>query len=104
MVIFHSDIYGSGQPHADTDASTNRIIFAPLMDEFDIDVCLTGHDHTYSRSYQVLDGNVVDYDISSGTVADPEGTMYITTGENRKPGKTDRFRNPETLANSSIIK
>ena len=48
------------------------------MDEFDIDVCLTGHDHTYSRSYQVLDGNVVDYDISSGTVADvyKRQTMY----------------------------
>ncbi len=80
VVIFHSDIYGSGQPHADTDASANRIIFAPLMDEFDIDVCLTGHDHTFSRSYQVLDGNVVDYDISSGSVTNPEGTLYITTG------------------------
>lgn len=80
VVVFHSDIYGSGQPHADTDATTNRIIFAPLMDEFDIDVCLTGHDHTYSRSYQVLDGNVIDYDISSGTVNNPEGTLYITTG------------------------
>lgn len=80
VVIFHSDIYGSGQPHADTDATANRVIFAPLMDEFDIDVCLTGHDHTYSRSYQILDGNVIDYDISSGTVADPEGTLYITTG------------------------
>ena len=52
-MIFHSDIYGSGQPHADTDAATNRVIFAPLMDEFDIDVCLTGHDHTYSRTYQL---------------------------------------------------
>ena len=80
VVIFHSDIYGSGQPHADTDAATNRIIFAPLMDEFDIDVCLTGHDHTFSRSYQVLDGNVIDYDISSGSVNNPEGTLYITTG------------------------
>lgn len=80
VVIFHSDIYGSGQPHADTDAATNRIIFAPLMDEFNIDVCLTGHDHTFSRSYQVLDGNVVDYDISSGSVTDPDGTLYITTG------------------------
>ena len=80
VVIFHSDIYGSGQPHADTDAATNRIIFAPLMDEFDIDVCLTGHDHTFSRSYQVLDGNVIDYDISNGSVNDPEGTLYITTG------------------------
>lgn len=80
VVIFHSDIYGSGAPHADTDATANRIILAPLMDEFDIDICLTGHDHTYSRSYQVLDGNVVDYDISDGTVTNPEGTLYITTG------------------------
>lgn len=80
VVIFHSDIYGSGQPHADTDAATNRVIFAPLMDEFDIDVCLTGHDHTYSRSYMVEDGNVIDYDISSGSVTNPEGTLYITTG------------------------
>lgn len=89
VVIFHSDIYGSGQPHADTDASTNRIIFAPLMDEFDIDVCLTGHDHTFSRSYQILDGNVVDYDISSGSVTNPEGTLYITTGS----GSGSKFYN-----------
>ncbi|MGN0292387.1 MAG: metallophosphoesterase [Lachnospiraceae bacterium] len=80
IVIFHSDIYGSGEPHADTDAASNRIIFAPLMDEFDIDVCLTGHDHTYSRSYQILNGNVVDYDLSRGLVRNPEGTLYITTG------------------------
>lgn len=80
VVIFHSDIYGSGQPHADTDAASNRIIFAPLMDEFDIDLCLTGHDHTYSRSYQIYNGNVIDYDISNGSVLNPEGTLYITTG------------------------
>lgn len=80
VVIFHSDIYGSGQPHADTDATANRIIFAPLMDEFDIDICLTGHDHTYSRSYQILDGNVIDYDISDGSVTNPEGTLYVSTG------------------------
>lgn len=80
VVIFHSDIYGSGEPHADTDAATNRIIFAPLMDEFDIDVCFTGHDHTYSRSYQILDGNVIDYDISDGSVTNPEGTLYVSTG------------------------
>lgn len=80
VVIFHSDIYGSGEPHADTDAATNRIILAPLMDEFDIDICLTGHDHTYSRSYMIKDGNVIDYDLSSGSVTNPEGTLYVTTG------------------------
>lgn len=50
------------------------------MDEFNVDICLTGHDHTFSRSYQILDGNVVDYDISSGSVTNPDGTLYITTG------------------------
>ncbi|MCD8120312.1 MAG: metallophosphoesterase family protein, partial [Lachnospiraceae bacterium] len=81
VVVFHSDIYGSGEPHADTDASSNRIIFAPLMDEFDIDVCFTGHDHTYSRTYQVYNGTVIDYDTTEdGYVVDPDGTMYITTG------------------------
>lgn len=80
IVIFHSDIYGSGSMHADLDATTNRVIFAPLMDEFDIDVCLTGHDHTYSRSYQMFDGNAVQYENDSNAVTNPEGTVYLTTG------------------------
>ena len=47
------------------------------MDEFDIDVCLTGHDHTYSRSYQVQDGNVIDYDLSKGSVNNPEELFIL---------------------------
>ena len=50
------DIYGAGAPHANTDGANLRILFAPLMDEFDIDVCLTGHDHSYARTFQILDG------------------------------------------------
>lgn len=80
IAYFHADIYGSGTGHSDTDATGIRIVLAPLMDEFDIDVCLTGHDHTYSRSYQILDGNVIDYDIIDNSVKNPEGTMYISTG------------------------
>ena len=80
IAYFHADIYGSGTGHSDTDATGIRIVLAPLMDEFDIDICLTGHDHTYSRSYQILDGNVIDYDITDNSVTNPEGTMYISTG------------------------
>lgn len=80
IAYFHADIYGSGTGHSDTDATGIRIVLAPLMDEFDIDVCLTGHDHTYSRSYQILDGNVIDYDITDNSVTNPEGTMYVSTG------------------------
>ena len=41
VVAFHHDIYGSGQPHSDFDGANLRTIFAPLMDKYDIDVCLT---------------------------------------------------------------
>lgn len=79
IVMFHHDIYGAGQPHASSDGAQLRTVFAPLMDEFNIDVCLTGHDHSYSRTYQILDGVAIDYDVTDGgTVTDPQGTLYMT--------------------------
>ena len=78
IVMFHHDIYGSGQPHSDTDGANLRIIFAPLMDEFDIDVCLTGHDHSYARTFQLIDGTAIDY--GNSVALNPEGTLYIAAG------------------------
>ena len=78
VVMFHHDIYGSGSPHSDIDGANLRVLFAPLMDEFDIDVCLTGHDHSYARTFQMIDGKAINY--GKGVAADPEGTMYIAAG------------------------
>ena len=78
VVMFHHDIYGSGQPHSDTDGANLRVLFAPLMDEFDIDVCLTGHDHSYARTFQMIDGKAINY--GDNVAADPEGTLYIAAG------------------------
>lgn len=78
VVMFHHDIYGSGQPHSDTDGANLRALFAPLMDEFGIDMCLTGHDHSYARSYLMVDGTAIQYDDS--VAINPEGTLYIAAG------------------------
>lgn len=78
VVMFHHDIYGSGQPHSDTDGANLRALFAPLMDEFGIDMCLTGHDHSYARSYLMADGTAIQYDDS--VAINPEGTLYIASG------------------------
>ena len=78
VVMFHHDIYGSGQPHSDTDGANLRALFAPLMDEFSIDMCLTGHDHSYARSYLMADGTAIQYDDS--VAINPEGTLYIAAG------------------------
>ncbi len=53
IVMFHQDIYGSGYDHSDSDGIVLRTQLTPLFDKYDIDVALQGHDHTYSRTYQL---------------------------------------------------
>lgn len=50
--------------------------FEKLMDKYDVDFVLGGHDHVYSRSYVLKDGqrNAEKLD----TINDPDGTIYLT--------------------------
>lgn len=99
VVTFHQDIYGAGEPHSDSDGMVLRTQLTPLMDKYNIDVVLQGHDHTYSRTYQLTgdgeeheaftnDGsanfqneNSSCYELKSsmvgGTIENPEGTVYL---------------------------
>lgn len=79
IVMMHHDIYGSGKTHSTSDAILNlRGKLYPIFDEFDIDVVLTAHDHTYTRSYQLKNNMVVTSDLTETSVVNPEGTLYIT--------------------------
>lgn len=60
VVTFHHDIYGSATSHSDSDGMVLRTQLTPLMDKYDIDVVLQGHDHSYSRTYQ-LSGDGKDH-------------------------------------------
>lgn len=101
IVVFHQDIFGSGYDHSDSDGMVLRTQLTPLMDKYDIDVVLQGHDHTYSRTYQLqgdgkdhtaygkdVDMKSADYitqnncyqivdDTESGTIVNPKGTVYL---------------------------
>lgn len=105
VVMFHQDIYGSGLDHSDSDGIILRTQLTPIFDEYDIDVVLQGHDHTYSRTYQLSgdrkahstygkdvdleDAKIKDAfladnlcyqitDTTQGTVTNPKGTAYVT--------------------------
>ena len=52
VLMFHQDIYGSGYDHSDSDGIVLRTQLTPVIDKYDIDAVLQGHDHTYSRTYQ----------------------------------------------------
>jgi acid phosphatase type 7 len=64
VVTFHHPLYSSG---ADRDDKETRNAFLPLIDKYHVDLVLTGHDHTYSRSYKLRNGTVVP-NTEKGTV------------------------------------
>lgn len=51
--------------------------FEQLMEDYDVDLVLGGHDHVYSRSY-VLNGKGERMSERLDTINDPEGTIYLT--------------------------
>ena len=59
VVTLHQDIYGSGEHSNEPEIAELRYKLVPIFEENDIDVVLTGHDHTYARS-KILKGGVKD--------------------------------------------
>jgi 3',5'-cyclic AMP phosphodiesterase CpdA len=90
IVTFHHPIYSST---SERDDKRTRNFLQPIFDKYSVDLVLTGHDHTYSRSKKILNGNAVAdnekgtvYVVSvSGPKAYPLGNRYndlfVKTGE-----------------------
>ena len=91
IVTIHQDIYGSGLDHSDTDGMILRTQLTPIFDEYDIDVVLQGHDHTYSRTKLLYgdgqthgtyefrlneDGSDYDWDNAYNTQTDEQIPLY----------------------------
>ncbi len=89
VAVLHHDIYGTGHHAADDDNKLLCAIYSSIIDKFEIDVCLTGHEHLYGRSYFMKNDEAVKDQTynKDGAVVDPEGTVYFTassaSGKNR---------------------
>lgn len=96
IVTLHQDIYGSGEHSNEPEIVELRYGLAPIFEENGIDVVLTGHDHTYSRSYMMstavkdennfitedefddyIDGNTPEDDKYANYLASIEDAEYI---------------------------
>ncbi len=92
IVVFHHSIYSSAK-HV-SDVNDLRTSMYPVIDEYDIDIVLSGHDHFYARTYQLSGGTEVEsvdsittigtvvedeqHYIGQETVLNPTGTVYFT--------------------------
>ena len=80
VITMHHSMYSSASHSVSSALINRRVLLSPIMDELEIDVVLGGHDHCYTRSYQML-GNEPQLDqlmSSAGSVINPTGTLYIT--------------------------
>jgi len=93
IVTFHQDIFGNGTGHA-MGMGPRRAAWTPLLNDFDIDVVLNGHDHTHTRTHfmQGMDiyrnqmptvhdaDQMAIFNTPTGTYISPTGIMYLTLG------------------------
>ncbi len=77
VVAMHHSPYDANAAKYFTSKLT-RATITPFFDEFGIDLCLSGHDHYYSRSYIVKNNKVTDDVLADGTYTNPKGTLYIS--------------------------
>jgi 3',5'-cyclic AMP phosphodiesterase CpdA len=77
ILTFHHPVFS---PARNRDNAELRKLWKPLLDEFKVDLVLTGHDHTYARTGD-LSARTVGTNVPSGVQTyDPSvGTVYVVS-------------------------
>ncbi|SHK51686.1 Calcineurin-like phosphoesterase [Clostridium cavendishii DSM 21758] len=80
VAVLHHSIYSSATHQTDADIVSRRNTLPQIFDSLGIDVVLDGHDHAYTRTYQ-MKGNEAQTNQTidpKRNVINPTGTLYIT--------------------------
>lgn len=80
VVCFHHSIYSEADHVNDPDIIDRRASYAPVFERYKIDIVLQGHDHAYTRTFQMLGGKPqkAQQQNAEGAVVDPSGILYLT--------------------------
>ena len=77
VVTFHHPVFS---PAFDRDNPKLRQLWKPILDEFKVDLVLSGHDHTYARTGDVDVALAANAPSGYGQAYDPEiGTVYVVS-------------------------
>jgi hypothetical protein len=80
IVMWHYSCYSAGMHSTDDELEVLRYKFTPVLEALDIDVVLMGHDHVYTRTFQ-MQGNLpqlTQTETDDGRVVNPTGVLYLT--------------------------
>jgi predicted phosphodiesterase len=77
IVSFHHSLYSEASHMSDSDIIDRRATYPPVFEANNIDVVISGHDHAYTRTYQMLGGLPTSLSNNS-VVSNPTGILYMT--------------------------
>ena len=77
IVTFHHPVFSPG---SDRDNKELRELWKPILDEFKVDLVLSGHDHTYARTGQVDSTDLKNVPSGYQQAYDPNiGTVHVVS-------------------------
>ncbi len=97
IVIFHHPPYSKGSNH-DSDREQNeidmRVSFAPVFEDYGVDVIYSGHSHSYERSWYLRGhyGMSDSFDVTRNALLDADGNPALGQGNEpyQQGGSEDR--------------
>jgi len=80
IVMWHYSIYSAGIHAAENGTRALKYYMVPVLDDLDVDLVLSGHDHCFARTYQMLgDDPQPEQEIDKrGRIVNPTGILYLT--------------------------
>ncbi|WP_092549079.1 purple acid phosphatase family protein [Herbiconiux ginsengi] len=81
VLVYHHSIYSPAAHAKDGDNKQRKIDFPTVFSNLGVDLVLQGHDHSYSRSYEIKNGAKANPDEQPGqneVFPGPGGVIYVT--------------------------
>jgi hypothetical protein len=81
VLVYHHSIYSAASHAKDADNKVRRVDFPTTFSDLGVDLVLQGHDHVYTRSYEITDGAKANPDEQPGAnevFVGEGGVIYMT--------------------------
>jgi hypothetical protein len=81
VLVYHHSIYSPADHAKDGDNKARRVDFPTTFSKLGVDLVLQGHDHSYSRSYLIKNGekaNPAEQPGAADVFPGPGGVLYVT--------------------------
>src|SRR3954462_14678263 len=96
VLVFHHAIYSPAAHANDGDNKVRRVDFPTAFSNLGVDLVMAGHDHSYSRSYAIKNGqkaNAAEQPGAATVSKGPGGVIYVT-GNSASGSKYYDLSNP----------